>query len=265
METISERIAILVKHFGRGRNTVLANLINSSEGNIRGYIKNGVTPKHDVLERIVRTLGVNAKWLITGEGPMLGKESEASVPKGLDAISIPIVGIDALIGVLGNNHADRPETPETAESISIPDNMLQREAGYYCIRVGGESMWPTLLDPGYLIVRLLDRNEWKKLKDEQVYVIVTLDGRLFVRRIKNQLKERGIISCMSDNPDKSLYPEFSLFTGDLHKILHVEWYFTAKILNVHEPYHTKLERLEDKYDALQIQLDEIKKGLKRAR
>ena len=38
-ETIHDRIGALVQEYGDGKNTVFANKIGISEGNIRGYIK----------------------------------------------------------------------------------------------------------------------------------------------------------------------------------------------------------------------------------
>jgi transcriptional regulator with XRE-family HTH domain len=68
-ETIHERIELCVKYIGDGKNTVFAQKIGVSEGNIRGYIK-GVVPKADVLEKIVRCCDVDPDWLLTGRGEM---------------------------------------------------------------------------------------------------------------------------------------------------------------------------------------------------
>ena len=68
-ETIHERIDLCVKYFGDGKNTVFAQKIGVSEGNIRGYIK-GVVPKADVLEKIVRCCDIDPDWLLTGRGEM---------------------------------------------------------------------------------------------------------------------------------------------------------------------------------------------------
>lgn len=67
--TIHERMALCVQFFGEGKNTVFAEKLGVSEGNIRGYIK-GVVPKADVLEKIVRTYDVSPEWLLTGKGEM---------------------------------------------------------------------------------------------------------------------------------------------------------------------------------------------------
>ena len=70
IETIHERIGLLVERFGNNKNTVFASLIGSNEASIRGYIK-GVLPKQDILEKIVRKFDISAEWLLTGNGDML--------------------------------------------------------------------------------------------------------------------------------------------------------------------------------------------------
>ena len=73
--TIHERIAELVKRYGKGKNTLFASLIGTTEGSIRGYVK-GIQPKHDILESIVRNCdSISPRWLLTGEGPMLEKDT----------------------------------------------------------------------------------------------------------------------------------------------------------------------------------------------
>ena len=78
-ETLHDRIGTLVQVYGDGKNTVFANKIGVSEGNVRGYIK-GIMPKADVLEKIVRTFDVNAMWLLTGIGHMRVSNLDISTP-----------------------------------------------------------------------------------------------------------------------------------------------------------------------------------------
>lgn len=259
VKTIHERMALLVERFGRGRNTVFASLVGSSEGNIRGYINKGVTPKQDVLERIVKSLGINAEWLLTGEGPMLAEEKALMVQESHDVVSIPIVEIGAAAGISGYTN---PSYLEVVDRIDMPCHMVGRGHDYYCIRVKGESMAPTLLDSGYLIVRLLKPAEWQDMRDNLLYVVSTTEGGAYVKRVKNRLRERGFIVCTSDNPDKVSYPNFNLQQEELHSILYVEWYFTAKMPNIHETYYRKVENLEDKCDFMQAQLDQINRRLR---
>lgn len=78
-ETIHDRIGLLVQEYGNGKNTVLADKLGVSEGNIRGYAKS-VIPKADFLEKVVRTLDVNAMWLLTGIGGMKVSNTDVGTP-----------------------------------------------------------------------------------------------------------------------------------------------------------------------------------------
>lgn len=69
LETIHDRISLLVSAYGEGKNTVFANIIGENEANIRGYRSN-IVPKHPFLEKIVKSLDVSADWLLTGRGEM---------------------------------------------------------------------------------------------------------------------------------------------------------------------------------------------------
>lgn len=254
-ETIHERIAFLVKEFGKGKNTVFASLVGSNEGNIRGYINKGVMPKQDVLERMVRSLGINAAWLLTGEGAMMPEENRWFGGRGENLVSIPIVDIGAAAGVEG---FDNPTQLNVEDTIAMPCHMVSKQHRYFCIRVRGESMSPTMLDSGYLVVRLLDASEWQDIVNNQVYVISVRDGGAYVKRIKNRLREKGFVVCSSDNPDKEAYPNFNVYETELQSIFRAEWYFTARIPNIHETYYKKVEDLEKKYEDLQDQFDELK-------
>lgn len=73
---MGQRIAILVQKYAHGKNTEFASLIDTNEGNIRGYIK-GVLPKSDILARIVTSCdNISATWLLTGEGNMLVNQQD---------------------------------------------------------------------------------------------------------------------------------------------------------------------------------------------
>lgn len=88
--TIHERITQLVDAYGKGKNTVFASLIGSNEANVRGYRTN-VMPKFDFLEKIARSLDIDLKWLLTGEGSMFSDSKNTEESKlGLTPIATPI-------------------------------------------------------------------------------------------------------------------------------------------------------------------------------
>ena len=90
-EKISERISQLVATFGKGRNTLFAELIGDSEANIRNYRTGRSTPKFAVLLNIIKKCGVNPEWLMSGDGPMTsdGVPMPAPSPKTKRRLAVP--------------------------------------------------------------------------------------------------------------------------------------------------------------------------------
>lgn len=158
---------------------------------------------------------------------------------------IPIVDITAAAG----GGAYNSDYINEEDVIRLPHHMVNR--GFHqCIRIKGQSMAPTFQDGGYIINRLLDRGEWLDIREQHVYVVTDREGKTYIKRLKNRLKEHGFIVCTSDNPDKANFPNFNLMEDELCNVWEVEWYMTAKMPNIHETYYTKVQRLEDDMDEL---------------
>lgn len=175
----------------------------------------------------------------------------------VDIVSIPIVEISVAAGD-GYYNGD---TLDVIDSIQLPQSMVKRGSQYFCVRVKGESMAPTLLDSSFLVIRLLDRSEWEYMPEEQVYVVTDRDGKAYVKRVKNRL-DKGFIVCMSDNPDKVYYPNFNLQADEIHTIWHAEWYISAKMPNIHQTYYTKVSQLEDDMAEMKNDITMLKRLLK---
>jgi phage repressor protein C with HTH and peptisase S24 domain len=126
---------------------------------------------------------------------------------------------------------------------------LKKNATYLTVRIKGDSMAPTLQDSGYAIIRLLDKSEWAKMPDERIYAIGDVDGKVYLKRVKNRFKQDFIV-LMSDNPDKASNPNFNLMTAEINTIWYMEWYFSAKLPNIHDQYYSRLKIIEDKVDDL---------------
>lgn len=261
-ETIHDRITQLVNKYGNGKNTVFASLIGSNEANVRGY-RTSTMPKYDFLEKIARNIDINLDWLLTGRGSMEKqpqKEIVRVLPEMDDTfVSIPLVDISVAAGCSG---FDNPDYVEVVDKIKMPSSMINRDKRYFCVRIKGESMTPTLLDSSYVIVRLLDRSEWANMSERHVYVISDREGRSYIKRVKNRLRQHGFIVCMSDNVDKVNYPNFNLKEDEINTILHAEWYISAKMPNINETYYDKVNHLEDEVDVLKNAIEKIVKSLK---
>lgn len=137
----------------------------------------------------------------------------------------------------------------STNAVLLPSSFVKPGHTYLCVRIKGESMAPTLQDGGYVIIRLLDRAEWAKMSDERIFAVIDTEGKSYLKRVKNRFKQ-GFIVLRSDNPDYATYPSFNLEVNEISAIWYVEWYFTAKMPNIHDQFYTRLQRVEDKIDQL---------------
>lgn len=185
-------------------------------------------------------------------------ELPVPVTDGSEMVSVPLVDISVAAGSGYYN----PDQLSEIDCIRFPKSMVKEGRTYLCVRIKGESMVPTLQDGGYLVIRLLERYEWQDVRDGHVYVISDTDGRAFVKRLKNRLSDFGFIVCMSDNPDVTHYRNFNLMENEINTIWHAEWYISAKMPNIHTTYYNKVSELEDKYDDVITQLQQVQREIR---
>jgi phage repressor protein C with HTH and peptisase S24 domain len=151
----------------------------------------------------------------------------------------------------------------TADDVIRMPAHLVKSGHHLCIRIKGTSMAPTLQDGGYAIIRLLERSEWLHMPSERIYLVVDNDGKTAIKRVKNRFSgEKGFIVLSSDSPDKSSHPTYNLHPEEIAFIWYVEWYFTAKMPNVHDQYYNRVSQLQDSVDQLSEEVRSIKKQLK---
>lgn len=255
-----------------------------------GYLSKQKSRGSDLGESVLKQINdychdLSLVWLLIGEGEMIRPQhvqdyikenvlkndkpddkadDKASTQKekklipnktieATDTIEIPIVEISAAAGY-GYMSSDYIEKSGV---IQLPSNMV-KSGLHYCIRIKGHSMTPTLQDGDFAVVRHLNRSEWGDMRDEHVYLVVDKDGLAVIKRIKNRFK-KGFIVLMSDNIDKSNYPNYNLQEDEVHNIFHAEWYFSAKMDNINNLYYNRVKAVEDRLDEIENKLDrEIK-------
>lgn len=185
----------------------------------------------------------------------LNAQNEPNSAENLVQIPITDISVAAGTGQYNSSHV------ENVDIIRLPVHFLKRNHSYLCVRIKGPSMAPTLQDGGYVIIRLLDRAEWAKMPDERVFVISDLEGKAYLKRVKNRFKQ-GFILLKSDSLDQANHPSFNLHASEINTIWEVEWYFTAKMPNIHDQYYSRLQQLEDRVDDLSSHLLKIEPKLK---
>ena len=114
-------------------------------------------------------------------------------------------------------------------------------------------MFPTLPFQSYLIVSQVS-NKKENISNNDIYVIIDNCKNIFIRRIRKSLKKNTII-CISDNPNKSLYPDMTLSLNEIDSIWHFEM-----LLSVDLP--TSLT-VTNNIETLQNDISDIKNTLRK--
>jgi transcriptional regulator with XRE-family HTH domain len=171
-------------------------------------------------------------------------EPETKYDNKMQAIPVTDMAVAAGGGMYNEGHY------ETVDAVHLPTRLVKPGHTYLCVKIKGTSMAPTLQDGGYVIIRLLDKGEWAKMPDERVFVVIDTDGKAYLKRVKNRFKQ-GFIVLRSDSPEQVTFPSFNLETKEITAIWYVEWYFTAKMPNVHDQFYSRLQQLEDRVDDMQ--------------
>lgn len=200
--TIHERIKYLVATLAGGKNTTFAQKLGVSEANIRGYMKN-VVPKADVLEKIVTSYDVNARWLLTGIGEMT-KENN-SIKLSEDGTGIPLIPVEAMAGCFTGSQT---VLLQECERYVVP----AFKNADFLIRVSGDSMVPRYFSGDMVACKMLSLADiffqWGK-----VYVLDTDQGAL-IKKV-----ERGsssdTITLVSEN---QAYQPFELLIRQVYHI-----------------------------------------------
>jgi phage repressor protein C with HTH and peptisase S24 domain len=229
-----------------------------------GYLnslKNGTEPGTGKMFKILSSYPqLNKQWLLSGEGEMLMKDTGPRVaevapryelPESDDMVSIPIADIKA---AAGGGYQNSHELM-SGDFIQLPPT-LTKSGKHLCIRIKGNSMSPTLQDGGFVVIRFIDKGDWRNIINERVYVITDNEGNTYLKRVRNRFTN-GFLVLTSDNPDKATYPNFNLQQNELLNIWYVEWYLSAKMPNIHDQFYSKLERLENNIDDLNRKFEEL--------
>jgi transcriptional regulator len=174
---------------------------------------------------------LSADWLLRGQGEMLKKDSTESsseqyemllknnVPQvvvvGDDELGderIALVPIKAQAGYLTGY--DDPVYIETLPTFNLPN---MRNGSYRMFEIKGLSMFPTLEDGDFVVGQYVDNLE--NMTDNRVYVVVTREDGIIVKRCVNRLfdKRKKFLLCKSDNRS-SEYTNIKISPFDIKEI-----------------------------------------------
>jgi phage repressor protein C with HTH and peptisase S24 domain len=171
------------------------------------YEMNNRSPGADAIEIFIRA-GINANWLLTGEGEMLLSDAQGAAAqpaahhlnlkaqdKQIDASEFELVPYLDIEASAGNGSLIDLEL-QTSQMAFRRDWLIQRGLqANKCtlIKARGDSMEQTIHDGDLLLVdRRID-----SIKDDAIYIIES-DNHLVVKRVQQALD--GSLIILSDNP-----------------------------------------------------------------
>ena len=199
METPAQRLKAARAAVGMSQQQLAAQA-GVSQGTI-GNIESGTRGIDKAAWKLAAAMGVDAKWLATGEGRMMGGEATPSLAIELEGNpeypSVRRVSVKAQAGITGY----AVEHCEDVAPIVFRSDWYKshgyRPERLMALRVAGESMVPSLW-PGDLIVVNTESSE---PKDGTAFLVV-YEGEVAVKRL---VRDAGAWWLASDNSDQRRY------------------------------------------------------------
>jgi len=238
MDDINIRVGEVIQSLGL-TTTAIAKRLGVSWTTINNYTK-GRIPDGRTLISFKQKLDVDVNWLLTGEGSMfLNKEGwvkpsthnfvrDSMTPYVISANAqgeenVILVPHYAQAGYL-DGYGD-PEYLEMLPSYRLP---LLNNGTFRMFEVKGHSMTPTLHDSSIAV------GEWCEnftdIQDDQIYIVVTKDDGIVIKRLLNRIDKYGNLYLKSDN--RSEYPSYTIKPEDVVELWKLK---TAFVFNFSNP------------------------------
>ena len=223
----------------------------------RGVLDKTTGISEDNISKFIKyATDIDLVWLLTGQGDMLlnievDEEVHVSekykIPKVVtvdnnERDNIVLVPQKASAGYLSSYND--PEFIKQLPSYRMPNI---NNGTYRMFQLDGHSMHPTMQDSSYVVCEWVENWE-EDIKDDRVYVVVSIDDGVVIKRVLNRLNKYGSLYCKSDN--RREYHNFAVKKESIKEVWHVKMHMTFEIPNPVTLY----ERMND----LEAELEHIK-------
>lgn len=208
-------------------------------------------PGYDVLKSIIEEFNIDPDYLFGKSTQMLktastGVASYSGMPQVVAVNqtgneNVVYVPIKARAGYL-NGYGDA-EYIETLPSFNMPH---LTNGSYRCFEVYGNSMVRTFFDGDLVFGKYVE--SLSDIKDGRIYVIVSKNDGIVLKRVINRIEERGKLILKSDNKNGN-YPTYTI---DAEEVMEV-WYvtmFASKQMPEPVDIYDRLHELESQLVAL---------------
>lgn len=199
--------------------------------------------------------------MLTGKGEMLKTEKPiVKIVEGRDLVPkvvvvneendeafIPLVEYKAqagyLTGYLDENYIEK------LPMYNVPGLY---GGSFRMFQVKGLSMYPTLQDGSYVIGEFVE--SWEYMTDNRVYIIVTVNEGIIVKRVKNRIRKYKSLYCSSDNRE---YGNIRIPIEDVKEVWEAKMHLSFEFLDPVTNYQ-KIADLEVDIHNLKEQIKHLK-------
>lgn len=212
-------------------------------------------PGYDVLLSIIDEFNINPDYLFGKSEVMLKTEvQQLSTYSGVPQVvavnargdeNVVYVPIQARAGYL-NGYGDA-EYIEQLPSFHMPH---LTNGTFRCFEVQGNSMVRTFFDGDLVFGKYVE--SLHDIKDGRVYVIVSKNDGIVLKRVINRIEERGKLILKSDNKDGN-YPTYTINIEDVMEVWYVTM-FASKQMPEPIDVYDRLHELESRVIELQEHL-----------
>ncbi|PKH50000.1 transcriptional regulator [Tenacibaculum sp. Bg11-29] len=213
-------------------------------------------PGYDVLTAIINEFNINPDYLFGKSEVMLTSDVKnnptySGVPQVVAVNNtgnenIIYVPIQARAGYL-TGYGDSNYI-EQLPSFNMPH---LNNGTFRCFEVQGNSMVRTFFDGDLVFGKYVE--SLSDIKDGRVYIIVTKNDGIVLKRVINRIKERGKLILKSDNKDGN-YPMYTINAEEIMEVWYVTM-FASKQMPEPVDVYDRLHDLESKLVELQEQVN----------
>ncbi|WP_299114940.1 S24/S26 family peptidase [uncultured Winogradskyella sp.] len=267
MEGVDEKISAIINHFH------LNNFSFSKRIGVTGTtidsIVNGrpqpdgtrkkTKPGYDVLTAIIDTFSINPDFLFGKSKEMLKSNvSNTQTYSGIPQViavnqtgdeNVIYVPIKARAGYL-DGYGD-PEYIETLPSFNMPH---LTNGTYRCFEVKGNSMVRTFFDSDLVFGKYVE--DLRDIKDGRIYIVVSKNDGIVLKRVINRIAEHNKLILKSDNKDGN-YPTYTINAEEVVEVWHVTMYASEQMpepVDIYDRLHELESKIVDLEGALQRKL-----------
>lgn len=135
------------------------------------------------------------------------------------------------------------EFVESLGAVTLPRIIVGSQRQGIFFQIEGDSMTPRFQHNDWVACTLLDRSEWRHMRDGECYVVVSEGHGIQFKRIRNRLNGNSkSIRCTSDNRQHSPY---TISGNELLQVFRFALHVSPDATNPDDSLNKKVDHLED--------------------